>query len=128
MSFQWTNQVPEAPNQPPTVGTLESQSNLEGDTVTLTISANDPEGGAVNFVAENLPPGLSIDPTTGVVNGTIANGAADGTPYTVTINVSDAEGLTTSLAFNWLVQVPVVPEVTAEPTDNSEGGDGGSGG
>jgi len=54
---------------------LANQSNLEADTVSVPLpDVEDPEGDPVRYSAEGLPNGLSIDPATGVISGTIARG------------------------------------------------------
>ena len=59
---------------------------------------------ALTFSATGLPPGLSIDPVTGVISGTLPPNASDLTPYSVTITVTDKGGLTTSTTFDWHVE------------------------
>jgi hypothetical protein len=74
------------------------------DTVGLSISnvrmtAVDPDGGTLRFSHTGLPPGLVLDPVTGIITGTPAS---IGT-YNVTIFVSD--GLSTSsTSFGWTVR------------------------
>ena len=95
-------------NDAPVVTTPGDQAALEGAPVTLSIVASDIEGDALSFSATNLPPGLSINPTTGIISGTIASGAAVGSPYNTTITVSDGM-VTISTAFLWTVLPPPVP-------------------
>ena len=46
------------------------QDSQEDDVISLGISASDP-GSTVTFAALNLPDGLSIDPDTGAISGTL---------------------------------------------------------
>src|SRR5262249_14141593 len=61
---------------------------------------------AGTFSASGLPPGLSIDPTTGVISGTIGTRAA-GT-YAVTVSAAD-NGHVRSTFFTWTVTLPPGP-------------------
>jgi hypothetical protein len=66
-----------------------------------------------------LPAGLSIDPTSGVISGTPGPGAAAGSPYSVTVTVTD--GLATKgLVFSWAVS----PAVTIIPPGPQSSGVG----
>lgn len=46
--------------------------------------------GALNYSAQNLPPGVDIEPVNGRIFGTIQNSALAGSPYSVTIRVNDS--------------------------------------
>ena len=92
-------------NRAPIVTNPGNQSDAEIDAVTLAITASDPDGEALSYLATNLPPGLSIHPTTGVISGSISVGASANSPYTVTIDVSDnfAPPASSSVVFDWVV-------------------------
>src|SRR5881227_3285241 len=62
-----------------------------------------------------LPPGITLDDTTGVISGTIDPTAAQSSAYSITIEV-DAEGLSTSTSFTWMVSA-----ATPAPTLTSPG-------
>ena len=63
-------------NSPPTfVQDLGNQFNAEGAVVSLAATATDPDNDPLTYEAAELPPGLSIDATTGLASGTIADGA-----------------------------------------------------
>jgi len=98
-------------NDPPVVNNPGNQTSQEGATVALNIGASDVDGDPLSFSAIHLPPGLSINgitPSTAVISGTIANGAATGSPYNVTVTVSDGVD-TTSISLLWTVQpLPVL--------------------
>jgi hypothetical protein len=92
-------------NDVPVLTSPGNQTSQEGATVALNIVASDVDGASLSFSATNLPPGLSINvitPTTAVIGGTIANGAATGSPYNVTVTVSDGVA-TTSTPLLWTV-------------------------
>jgi len=76
-------------NRAPVVSGPGAQTVVEGEGIRLQIAAADPNDDPITYSAANLPPGLSVDPSTGVVSGTIAAGAAVGSPYASTLRGSD---------------------------------------
>ena len=95
------------PNLPPQVSNPGNQIGLEGDVVSLQISANDPDGddASLTYAASGLPDGLSIDTSTGLISGTIAADANLSSPFAVSVTVSDVDA-STDVNFNWVVSVP----------------------
>ena len=97
-------------NRPPGVTTPGNQTSAEGSAVALSIAASDPDSDALSFSATGLPPGLSVNATTGVISGTLPFDAAGA--YSVTVSVSDGHGGTATSAFAWTItnanQLPVV--------------------
>ncbi|MBB6501399.1 putative Ig domain-containing protein [Pedobacter cryoconitis] len=63
-----------------------------------------PVGGAApyTYVATNLPPGLTFDPTTRTISGTPTLGGS----FTVTVSVTDSNGLTAAADYVIVVTVP----------------------
>ncbi len=92
-----------SPNQPPTLVAIADQQNIEGAAITLAVEAEDPDGNALTFSADGLPAGLAIDAGTGEIAGVIAEGAADESPYTVEVTVTDPDGASASTEFQWTV-------------------------
>ncbi len=85
-TFTWTvtntNQTPIF-NQ-----NLPNRSDPEGTVISLSAAATDPDvGDVLGYLATGLPPGLTINPTTGLITGTIANTASG--PHFVTISAID---------------------------------------
>ena len=78
------------------------QTNLTGDTVDLALSAQDNAGDVLTFSAAGLPPGLSINASTGDVSGVIAATDDADSPYTVTATVTGG-GYSASQTFDWTV-------------------------
>ncbi|MCP4434390.1 MAG: DUF1929 domain-containing protein, partial [Actinomycetia bacterium] len=74
------------------------QFNRVGDAIELTIEARDPDGDPIGFVANGLPPGLEMDPVTGVIAGVVAEAGI----FDVTVIIDDGTDLAV-LAFRWLV-------------------------
>ena len=92
-----------AVNRAPVVATPAAQASVEGAAITpLPIIASDPDGTALIYSAAGLPAGLSINATTGVISGTLASTAADGSPYSVVVTVSDGT-LGATASFSWAV-------------------------
>ena len=58
------------PAQPPVVVQPNLVSSVDGDAASFALMASDPNGDPLSFVASGLPPGLSIDGSTGVISGT----------------------------------------------------------
>ena len=79
---------------------MADRSSLEGDAVSVPISAWDLSGQPLTYGAAGLPSGLSIDPNTGVIAGTVGAGTASATPYAVTVTASDVTD-STNTTFNW---------------------------
>ena len=85
------------------------QTNLGGDGVYLALSASDSAGNPLTFASAGLPPGLSLDPNSGVVSGVISNDAANTNPYVVTVTATDsASNGSASQSFYWTVKPPVL--------------------
>jgi hypothetical protein len=96
----------------PPVVTLNNpgdQTNLAGDTVNVNVYGSSTDGNALTYTATGLPSGLSIDPNSGAIVGTIPNNAASSTAYVVTITATDASsGVSANVTLNWTVNPPVV--------------------
>ncbi|WP_038033329.1 Ig-like domain-containing protein [Thermopetrobacter sp. TC1] len=92
----------------------------------LDVSAffNDPDGDRLTYNASGLPAGLSIDPATGRISGTIDPSASQGGPngdgvYPVTVTVDDGNGGTASMSFTWMV-ANVAPVAQADTSLDTE--------
>lgn len=78
-----------------------AQTTTVGAGVNLPLTASDSEGHAVgSFSAAGLPPGLSINPTTGAVTGVPAQAGRYNVAVTATASLSGAH---TTKSFSWLV-------------------------
>ena len=87
----------------PVITSMVVQSNPAGDAVSLQVQASDSAGYSLSYAASGLPDGLWIDPTAGLIQGTVAENAVSSEPYNVTVTVSDGVGETTSQTLQWLV-------------------------
>lgn len=76
-----------------------NQGGYAGTPVSLQITASDTDGGAITYSAANLPPGLSIDPSSGLISGTPTTLGSS----SVTVTATDATGPSGSAAFTWTI-------------------------
>jgi putative Ig domain-containing protein len=85
--------------------------------VSLSASATDADGDPLTYEASGLPGGLSIDATTGLVSGTVADGANAGSPFAVSISVREGATPEAVDTFGWTIGVPTnQPPVLASVT------------
>jgi hypothetical protein len=93
---------------PPSLFSPGTQNTNNGASVSLGISNVGADPGS--FTASGLPAGLSINPNTGVISGTVLSGAGT---YTVTVSASDS-GVASSVAFAWVVNpLPISVSITS---------------
>jgi len=86
-------------NRAPVVSAIANQTHAEDAAITLPVLATDPDGDALTYSATPLPEGLTLNPTTGVVSGTLSYASAAGSPYTVTVTATDASGNSSTCSF-----------------------------
>jgi RHS repeat-associated protein len=81
------------------------QANFDGDVVSgMALTATDSASNSLTYTASNLPLGLSINSSTGVISGTIADTADLASPFLVTIFASDATAnVANTRQFTWIV-------------------------
>ena len=111
-------------NDAPVVDTpIPAQANPDTDVVNLPVAGNfsDLDGNTLSFTASGLPAGLTIDPTTGVISGTIDRAASqlNGGVYSVTVTASDGNGGTVATTFGWTVTNPP-PTATNDTATTTE--------
>ncbi len=111
ISTEFVIQVSGAPTNPhaPVLTSPANQSSVAGSSVSVQLSATDPDGGAITYQATGLPPGLSVAPGSGLISGVVGGTGA----YAVTVTASDPQGYVDQAQFTWTVIVPSV--VTIEP-------------
>ncbi len=100
------------PNQPPTLTNPGNQTHTVGDTASLTLSANDPDGDSITYGASGLPPGLNLNTSSGQITGTPSTAGS----YNVTASADDGNGGTDSETFTWTIN-PDDPPPTCGPSD-----------
>ena len=87
-------------NSYPLVHNPGEQTNLEGDSVSLQILAEDPDDDTLVYSAVGLPTDLNIAADTGLISGTL--GLEQAGIYTVTVTASDGD-LEGEAIFTWTV-------------------------
>lgn len=107
-------------NTPPQVAGPGNQVNVEGDSVALTVSASDSDvpTGLATWSATGLPPGLSIDSSTGQITGVLPYNSAKATPYEVQVTMTDGH-LADTAGFSWTVTNINRAPTLSPPTDIS---------
>ncbi|MFW8566924.1 retention module-containing protein [Orrella sp. 11846] len=120
------NSVPELNDL---IASLMDQLNNDSDAIVgLDVGKYfmDRDGDVMTFSATGLPPGLIIDPVTGVISGLIDKSASQGGPgsdgvYQVTITATDIHGASVDLGFTWttLNPPPVVTDDEATTEENT---------
>ncbi|MEP7377990.1 MAG: putative Ig domain-containing protein, partial [Chloroflexota bacterium] len=107
-SFTWT--VTNT-NQAPVFSTeFGDRTDAEGALISFDADASDPDGTTLTYSATNLPNGITINSTTGIVSGTLST-ISSGT-YNTVITVSDGS-LTDTDSFTWTVTEPSAVTVYA---------------
>jgi len=109
-------------NNDPTISPPGDQTSDENDTISLQIVASDPDtNDTLTYSASNLPDGLSINETTGLISGTLSYSSAG--QNTVTISVSDGSS-SVSIVFTWTVSnVNRWPVITTPGNQTSDEND-----
>ncbi|MCW7541970.1 tandem-95 repeat protein [Aquabacterium sp. A7-Y] len=127
-------------DNPVVVGSLDNETRSDGATVSIPTSAvfRDADittnGDQLTFSATGLPAGLSIDPSTGLISGTLPNDASRPAAYTIEVTATDSKGAKVSSSFGLSVNnpapvagdqtvstpedTPVTGQVTAVDPDN----------
>jgi hypothetical protein len=114
-------------NDAPTAGTpIPDRADVDGQggiAVDVSHVFQDIDGDTLTYTATGLPPGLTIDPATGMIRGTMdRSGSQGGTGgrYTVTVTASDGHGGSVSRDFVWQVSNPppqASPDSGTTPND-----------
>ncbi|MEM7132025.1 MAG: putative Ig domain-containing protein [Chloroflexota bacterium] len=86
-------------NNPPTVTNPGNQTSVVGDSVSLSIVANDADGDTLSLSASGLPAGLTLNNATSQINGIPTTAGS----FDVSLSVTDGQGGSDSVSFNWIV-------------------------
>ncbi|MDZ4661626.1 MAG: Ig domain-containing protein [Pseudomonadota bacterium] len=109
---------------PPKITNPGNQSNKEGNSVSIQVTAKDPEGSPIAFSATGLPKGLSISSTSGKITGNVTSGTKAGSPYNTTLKASDGNN-TSSTTITWNISAStnkLPPNVTNPGTKTNNNG------
>jgi glucose/arabinose dehydrogenase len=96
-------------NQVPVLDPIEDRVSTVGDGVQLTLSGRDPEGVDLTWFATGLPPGLSLDPRSGVIMGSLTKPGS----HRVQVRATDGQ-LRTAQTFSWTVRDDQLPDVVID--------------
>ena len=109
------------PNNPVLMANPGAQTSAAGDMLAIQVQAVDSTvGGKLSYSVSGLPAGLYYNPQTGLIFGTIASGAASGTPYSVIVTAGDGTD-SASQTFDWTVNAAgVVTMVNPGDQRNTE--------
>jgi hypothetical protein len=101
-------------NQAPVLASPGDQTDGEGGSVSLQLVATDPDVpmNTLSWDGSGLPSGLSLGGD-GMISGLVAAAAAEGSPYVVTVSVSDGAGLSDEVSFSWVITDTNNPPVLA---------------
>lgn len=103
-------------NAPPAITNPGPQQTASFEAVDLQVVGTDPDGGAVEFSAAGLPPGLTMSTAGRVTGSSSAEGA-----YTVEISASDDEGETVTVSFAWQIAEPPITLESPGPQSDQFG-------
>ena len=76
-----------------------NQTGSRGTTVNLALSSSSPSGTALVYGASGLPPGLALDPLTGLISGTAGTAGT----FKVTVTVADSLAHVSMQSFTWTI-------------------------
>ncbi len=96
-------------NDPPVLNSIGSRAVNEGDTLTITVSGSDPDGGTLTYSATGMPSGATFNATTQTFDWTPAYTQSG--IYNVTFTVSDGsltDSEVVSVTVNNIDQTPEV--------------------
>jgi hypothetical protein len=88
-------------NMPPVLAAISNRSSGVGEPASLQLDGDDPEGQPLTYTATGLPPGLSLQSSTGFISGTPTTSGT----YNVTITARDGV-LSTVRTFTWSIVAP----------------------
>ncbi len=116
----------DAKNDAPVTGTTTAvQTNTEGDAISVNtgiVFSDSNLGDVLTYSATNLPPGLAIDPKSGLISGKVASGDYASSPYQVVVTATDEKGASAAETFSFVTLPPAVQAVSVVP--NYSGFDG----
>src|SRR5262249_10803805 len=88
-------------------------TNVDGQNVSLALSAHDNDNDTLTYSASGLPTGLSINASTGVISGTLSSTADQSSDYLVVVGASDGTN-SVSQEFQWNITKASVPDPAAQ--------------
>jgi hypothetical protein len=89
----------------------KNQTTYQNSSLSLTVEATSSGQNTLTWSATGLPPGLTINPATGIVSGRIT-ASVSGSPYKVIVSASDTTGAFAWAPFTWTVLADVGTPIT----------------
>lgn len=116
----WINIAGAVSQHAPTITNPGNKTGVVGTAVSLAIQASDVDGDPLTYSATGLPPGLSINTSTGLVSGTPSTAGSYNTVVSVTDGTASA-----SANFTWTISsnVALALDPLATPTPAQTGTD-----
>ena len=99
------------------INSPDDQYNQEGDVVSLQMTAGNFVGDPATYSATGLPPGLSIDPNSGLISGTIATGSQAYQTFATTVTATCGSS-SISTNFGWYINDPITFTNPGNQTNN----------
>ncbi len=93
---------------------LGNRTDGVGDSVSIDAGATDPDSINLVYAATGLPTGISIEPTTGLISGTIDAAAVTGSPHDVKVVVTDPDDNGDLDTFTWTIIKPNAPPTASD--------------
>jgi subtilase family serine protease len=97
-----------------TVTNPGTQSGTVGTAASLQITATDSGSSTLTYSATDLPPGLSINSSTGAITGTPTTAGG----YAVTVTATDTTNASGSAAFSWAISSSTPPACSGQLIKN----------
>jgi hypothetical protein len=111
--------APASPSAPPSITTTSLPVGSDGSPYAVTPDVSGGTGPYTWWLSSGtLPSGLSLNPTTGTITGTVTSGASS---ETFTVAMTDADGHTTSQVFTLVVGTPSANSRSIAATPNGKG-------
>ena len=103
-------------NYPPIFGTVDAVAGDEGNVLSFTVQANDPDGDSIIYSLGSAPAGVQINSNTGAVSW--STGYNDAGNYTITITASDGSLAVSQNVFVTVNNVNREPDITISGNTN----------
>ena len=101
-----------AVNHAPIVSDAVPPTARQGVQTSLQMFGSDLDGDTFTWSASGLPPGLSIDPSSGLISGVPASFGT----FAVQVKIEDGRGADATTQLNWTIEPPIVIQPVVAPS------------